>query len=201
MWTAAAEWPGETVFIICGGPSVAAADLDCLRGRRVIVVNSSHEAYPQADILIFGDSRWWVLHKPALAGFGGRIVTTALGSYGEQLLKMRKVRPSAAAALSPDRQALSMQFTTLHAALNLAAHFGVARMVLIGADMGRASDGRSHHHKAHPWPVKPGCWDQQMEQLAWTAAPLAARGIEVINCSAASRIDWWPKRTLAEAVG
>lgn len=198
-WTAQAEWSGETVFIICGGPSVAGMDLGCLTGRRVIAVNSSHAVWPGADFLIFGDTRWWVLHRAALNDFAGRIVTTALGAHGEQLHRMRKVRPADGAAICPDRQALSMQFTTLHGALNLAAHLGVARIVLIGADMARSADGRSHHHKAHPWPVKPGCWDQQMEQLAWTAAPLMARGIAVINTSAASRIGWWPKLSLAAA--
>ena len=73
------EWPGETVFIVGGGPSVLGVDLEALRGRRVIAINSSVYAVPWADILYFGDWRWW--HEPenkaAVASFPGRVVTTS----------------------------------------------------------------------------------------------------------------------------
>ncbi len=89
--------------------------------------------------------------------------------------------------------------TSLHAAMNFAVHLGASRLVLLGADM--QPDGeRTHHHAPHPWPQKPGCWDTQMTALRQTVEPLAQMGIEVINTSPVSRIDWWPKASLDECL-
>jgi hypothetical protein len=199
-WRVPRDWPGETAFILAGGPSVAGLDLAQLGGRRVIAINSSVFAWPAADVLIFGDTRWWRQHEAGLANFAGRIVTTALGARSPRLSKLRKLAPKPGAALSRDAGALCMQFTTLHAAIDLAAQLGAVRIVLLGADMQRAADGRSHHHPPHQWAVKPGCWDEQMAQLQWTAAELVERGIAVINCSPQSRIGWWRKETLNEVL-
>ena len=57
FWSVPREWPGETAFIVGGGPSVLGQDLDALRGRRVIVINSSVYAVPGADFLFFDDHR------------------------------------------------------------------------------------------------------------------------------------------------
>ena len=59
LWSVPRAWPGETAYIVAGGPSVAWQDLGLLRGRRVIAVNSSWEAVPWAAILLFADLRWW----------------------------------------------------------------------------------------------------------------------------------------------
>src|SRR4029450_12910778 len=79
FWSVPREWPGETVFIVGGGPSVLQQDLGLLRGRRVIVINSSFYSVPWADILYFGDYRWWnePENKAAIAGFAGRAVTVS----------------------------------------------------------------------------------------------------------------------------
>jgi hypothetical protein len=63
LWNVTPEWAGETVFIVAGGPSVAAQNLDVLAGRKVIAVNSSYERVPGADVLFFGDCRWWDEHR------------------------------------------------------------------------------------------------------------------------------------------
>lgn len=194
------EWEGQTAFIIGGGPSVAEQDLSALAGRRVIVVNSSYEAYPGADALFFGDHRWWQVHACRLENFPGRIYSCAAASAGRRLLKLRRVVPPP--GLAEDRDAVASQRTSLHGAMNLAVHLGVRRIVLLGADMGRDASGRSHHHSPHQWANRPGneTWDVQMAQFRFIVAPLAARGVEVINASPVSRIPWWPIRPLGEAL-
>lgn len=192
------EWGGETAFIIAGGPSVAGEDVSRLQGRRVIVVNSSYAVAPFADILFFGDSRWWIEHRARLAGFAGRMVTCSNGARGDRLLHLRKVRPPPGITFDPG--AVAMSRTSLQGAMNVAVHLGVARIVLIGADMQPARDGRSHHHQPHPWPVRTGCWAEQMKDLRHAAAPLAERGVEVVNASPRSLITWWPQRRMEEVL-
>ncbi|MBX9757216.1 MAG: hypothetical protein K2Y29_00455 [Beijerinckiaceae bacterium] len=193
MWTVPPLWKGETVFIIAGGPSVARQNVESLRGRRVIVINSSWQAAPWAEFLFFGDRRWFAENEKRLAGFAGAIVTCAPNTFGPRVRRLRKMTPPP--GLSQDPTAVVMGRTSLHAAMNFAAHLGVERMVLLGVDM-QAEGDRSHHHAPHPWPQKPGCWDQQMHTLRSIVEPLKARGIEVWNTSDVSQLEWWPRESL-----
>lgn len=199
MWTVPREWARETVFIIAGGPSVTQADVDSLKGRRVIVINSSYEKAPWADFLFFGDARWWGQHRSKLSTFAGRIVTvSSAGDKNKRIMHLEKKRPP---GLSKDPTMLTMRNTSLHGALNLAAHLiGEGSIAVLGADMQKDKDGRTHHHSKHPWPTRPGCWDRQMAELKTVAKPLKDMNIAVVNCSLASRIDWWPKKPLAEVL-
>ena len=198
-WHVAPEWAGETAFIVAGGTSVLDQDLSLLRGRRVIVINSSYEAAPFADFLFFGDASWWETHcrRQALAAFAGRVVTVSVRAAGPRLLRLRRRVPPP--GLSLDRSCAVSERTSLQGAINFAVHLGVKRIVLLGADMRRADDDRSHHHSPHPRPNKPGnqTWDIQMAQLRLAVEPLRQLGIDVVNTSPITRIDWWPRAELA----
>jgi hypothetical protein len=193
-------WTGQTAFIVGGGTSVATQNLDVLRGRRVIVVNSSYERVPFADYLFFGDIKWFHHHwrKPEFLAFAGNIVTVHATLTGDsRVLHMKRVQPREC-GLSDARDSLASQRTSLQGAINLAVHEGAARLVLLGADMQRAPDGTSHHHTPHPWRNQPGnvTWDQQMRELESAVPLLKARGVEVINASPYSRLPWWPMQPL-----
>src|SRR6266404_2056010 len=86
FWTVTPEWQGETAFLICGGPSVLDQNIDLLRGRKVMVVNSSCYRIPWADILFFGDERWGREYSEAVDAFRGRVV-----SVRETPLKHEKI--------------------------------------------------------------------------------------------------------------
>lgn len=197
FWTVPQEWPGQTVYIVAGGPSVADQDTDQLRGLRVLVVNSSWERCPFAQYLFFGDRKWWVWNRNEVKRFAGRIVTTsAVAADGPRVERLKK--GPAQRGISPDRQMVCWENTSLHAAINLAAHLiGSGRIVLLGADMKKAADGRTHHHKPH---YTRGLWKQHMQQLRHTVQPLKDMNIDVINTSPVSLIDWWPKMSLDDAV-
>lgn len=178
------EWPGQTVFIVCGGPSVADVDLGVLHGRRVIVINSSLHAVPWADFLFFGDWRWWnegENQKAALA-FRGRIVTTSRMVGHPRVLVCRKTNPPGLAVVN---DSLMQKWTSLTAATNLAAHLvgPGGTIVWLGADGRIAPDGRTHHHKPHRWPHKPGCYDMQLADLRTIVPSLRTLGIAAYNAS------------------
>jgi hypothetical protein len=202
QWIVTPEWKAQTAYIVGGGPSVKQQNLELLRGRNVIALNSSYSACPFAQFLFFGDARWYLEHrrKEAFNSFAGRIVTCSQTVRGPKLLGLFRTNPPPGFDERPTH--VASQRTNLQGAMNLAAHLGVKRIVLLGADMRRAEDGSSHHHEPHPWPNAPGngCWDLQMEQLSLIIDPLAQRGIEVINTSLVSRLDWWTKLTLEQAI-
>ena len=187
FWSVPREWPGETVFVVAGGPSVLDLDLDALRGRRVIVINSSVFAVPWADYLYFGDFRWWNdgQNQAAAMRFGGRIVTTSRLVSHPRVLVCRKTRPPGL-ALAAD--SLMQKWTSLTAATNLAAHLvgPGGTIVWLGADGRIAADGRTHHHQPHRWPHKPGCHDKHLADLRTIVPSLRALDIAAFNASPGS---------------
>jgi len=184
FWSVPREWACETAFIIGGGPSVLAVDLEALRGRRVIVINSSVYKVPWADILYFGDWRWWHEdeNRAAVASFQGRVVTTSQMVKDDKALICRKTNPP---GLAFAHDSLMQKWTSLTAATNLAAHLigPGGTIVWLGADGKHAADGRTHHHKPHRWPYKPGCYDKQHADLATIIPSLQQRRIAAFNAS------------------
>lgn len=183
FWSVPREWPGETVFIVGGGPSVLGQDLEALRGRRVIAINSSVYAVSWADILYFGDWRWWNEpdNRAAAASFAGRVITTSRLVSDRKVLVCRKTNPP---GLALEHNSLMQKWTSLTAATNLAAHMvgpGGA-IVWLGAD-GKIADGRTHHHKPHRWPHKPGCYEKQKADLVTIIPSLQRLKIAAYNAS------------------
>lgn len=204
----APEWEGEVGYIVAGGPSVTQGDVDRLKGRKVLVINTSYEKAPWADFLFYGDKMWWTNNgKKVRETFAGRIVTVRMHndwqSAPNDALVLLKVPDR---GLATERHALTMHRTSLQASINLLVHLGVKRIVLLGVDMQAAKDGRTHHHSPYPrkkhrrdnW--QRDCWRLQMQDLKTTVKPLARLGVEVVNTSMDSLIDWWPKRPLAEVL-
>ena len=183
FWSVPREWPGETVFIVGGGPSVLGQDLEALRGRRVIAINSSAQAVPWADFLYFGDWRWWHDNRAVVDQFAGRIVTVSrMCSEDKKVLMCRCTKPPGLAAA---HDSLMQRWTSLTAATNLAAHLvGPGGTVIwLGADGRIAADGRTHHHRPHRWPPRPGCYDKQKTDLVTIIPSLQKLGIAAYNAS------------------
>jgi hypothetical protein len=201
------EWKGEVAFIIAGGPSVKTQNLELLRGRRVIAINSSYEAVPWADVLFFGDGRWWNgdrkigfkgNHDNVRKVFCGRIITCSrVARFIDRVEVLHKAEPN---GLCLERTALSMRQTSLSGAINLAVHFGVSGIVLLGADGTYGPNKETHHHADHPWPHRKGCWDLQRKELETLVEPLNQLGIKVINASPGSAWPMWPVMNLSEAI-
>jgi hypothetical protein len=180
-WIVPCEWPGEVAYIVGGGPSVLTQDLMRLRGQRVIVINSSVYAVPWADILFFGDWRWWNVNQAAVANFKGRVVTTTKIRTDPKVKVCKKAHPP---GLAMQRDSLMQLWTSLTAATNLAAHL-VGRggaIIWLGAD-GKIAPDRTHHHKPHPWPHKPGAYEKQYRDLITIVPSLWQMGVAAFNAS------------------
>jgi len=190
------------VFIVAGGPSVAGQDTDRLERQRVIAINSSWQCVPFAEILFFGDDRWWreYLHL-VLAGFTGRIVTCAQAVHHARIEKLqRRTCPG----LSDNRGEVMVRRTSLTGAINLAVHMGFNSIVLLGADGGPSPDGRIHHHAEYGPRLNTSfsnLWAEQRKDLEAAAVDLKRLGVEVVNASPSSALsDLWPIVTLDDVL-
>jgi len=184
---------------VAGGPSVIDQPLDLLRGHRVIAINSSWSRVPFADLLFFGDARWFYHNgDDVMSGFAGRIATCALGVGGSRVLRLRRAPPPGLAA---EADTVTLRRTSATAAINLAVHLGVSRIVLLGLDGKVATDGRTHHHAPHPWHLRHGWADEQRDDLASLVAPLQARKVEVLNAAPDSAVTLWPAIAFPAVIG
>lgn len=191
-----AIWPDETCYIVASGPSLRGFDFTKLDGRKVIVINSSVFAYPTAPVHFFGDARWWGWNGEEVRRIFKGHIFTACEITEPRIHNLVKRNP--APYVSLERGEVSMRRTSLTATINLAVHFGCKRLILLGADQKADQDGRTHHHDPHPIPQMKGCWDVQLKELRGVGDELRELGIEVINTSLGSRINWWPKQPIEE---
>lgn len=203
LWTIEPDWLGETVFIVAGGTSATPDDIASLKGRKVIAINSSYHSAPFADILFFADSRWWVREREQFRftseSFAGIIATTSKASKTSRLHRLRQVVPPPGMAMA--RNSVALERTSLQAAMNIAMHKGARRMVLLGADNRDGDDGRIHHHAEYPWTRHRLTWDVKKDQLGLAATDLKKMGVEVLNCSNITTLDFWPTPRLSDVLG
>lgn len=216
-WSVPPLWAGETVVCVASGPSLRDVNLCRLEGCRTIVVNDNYLRCPWADILYFCDHKWWVWHttKPAFrrrfAAFRGlkvtmdrrvheadpRIEWVADGGWNDaQGLVGLDARPTHL------RNGRNGGYQALH----LAVHLGARRIVLLGYDMKAGPQGEGHWFGEHvdetgqerkTAPATIAAWAKNFETLV---APLAERGVEVLNATPESAIACFPRVSLADGL-
>ena len=203
-WTVAPEWKGETVAILGGGPSLAPGDVNSLHGRmRVIAVNNAYRLAPWADLVYFSDECWydWHRNEKAFRRFGGWKVALANARTFARDPSIRILQNYGNNGFCDIADGVMTGRSSGYQAINLAAHLGVSRIILLGFDM-RAVAGRTHWHMAHQRPTPPEDFGNVMlPQFANLVEPLRARGIEVLNATLGSAITCFPRVTLDEALG
>lgn len=198
LWIPEPKWKGETAFIIGGGPSVIKQDLNLIRGRHVIAINTSYKVASWADYLIFSDDPWWRFNQPKIS-FSGHIVSVSAVSKGEKI--WRRLERRKPPGMSDKPGTVTVNWTTMTAAIDLAAQLGATRIVTLGLDgkaiqTGKDTKGRpillTHHHEPHKSSNCVRNFANQRNDLKSFVQPLKDRGIEVLNASPGSAIDLWP---------
>jgi hypothetical protein len=198
FWSCPRLWPGETVVILAGGPSLSAEQVEMVRHAhisghiRVIVINSSYLLAPWADVLYACDTRWWDAN-PAAYGFAGLKVTLGpeiAAAHPDVRLLERTFAPGLDRAPTRIRTGKNGGYQALGLAFHLA---GEHLDLLLGYDLRCAvgPDGRrvTHWHGGHKhrqWQV-----DETttfLPEYPALAADLAAAGVAVVNCTPGSAL-------------
>jgi len=194
-----------TWVCIASGPSLTQDDVDHCRGKaRVVVVNDGYRLAPWADALYACDRPWWDLHfndvretfqgswyshsKPATDQYGAHHVE---GVDGEGLCK------------TPG--CVHFGANGGYQVVNLAYHWGARRILLLGYDCQADpyDPERTHWFGQHPGnlergsPEKFGKWIRRYRALY---DDLKAEGVELINCSRQTAINFVPRMPIEEAL-
>ena len=168
------------------------ADVDACRGRaRMIVVNNAYHLAPWADVLYAADEKWWRWQKGA-TGFAGLKYT--IDPQRSPWPGLQVLRNTGAHGLERQPTGLRTGFNSGYQAINLAVHLGAARILLLGYDM-----HGDHFFGAHPDQSRPP-FAVCLREFPSLAAPLAALGIDVVNCTPGSALRVWPVVPLAVAL-
>lgn len=191
----------KTVAIIANGPSLTPAQVNYLRGRAlVIAVSDAYRLAPWADIVYSSCKPWWDVHRDNV---------DALGVTGELWTQSEDAAQTYALERIPHRgggEGLVSWTCCGGCSGEHATHLAVwryelgagDRIILVGHDMG--ATGRGHWFGDHPAPLVNGAdFPSMLKTWPALARDMAARGIDVVNCTTKSAIDCFPKQELAVA--
>jgi hypothetical protein len=200
-------WPDETVALVATGPSLSVGDLARVRGRyKVIAINDAISIAPWAEVLYSSDVRWWRRYQ-GVPNFRG-----AKFSIGRSRGRRDPIAPyddievlehTGIDGLEPLPHGLRSGEHSGYAAINLAVHFGAARLVLLGYDLGLPAIGPSHFFGRHPAGLPETTapeFARFRAHYASLAVELDTRGIVVVNCAPTTRLEVFPVRPLAHVL-
>jgi len=190
------RYPGGTIACLGTGPSLTQADVDYVRGRAtaVIAVNDAVKLAPWAEVLYAADTKWWYWHRTDQAVLGFQGLKIALTPSAQRFPGVQVLRNTGDAGLDLRPDCLRAGRNSGYQAINLAVHLGAARIVLLGYDMqGGHFFG---HHPDQSGPPFALC----LKRFQTLVKPLAAIGVEIVNCSRRTALTCFPCRPLEEAL-
>lgn len=228
-WKAPPIWQGGECWILGGGPSVfrqfgipddvikgvtsreippsSYSDyLSPIHDKHVIGINNAYQIGTWIDVLYFGDCTWYNLHRLKLIDWPGlKVSHCARFQENVKRAKQEKIKfmardKSHKLGISRRPGHVSWNFNSGAAAISLAAHFGVKRIILLGFDMAiDKKTSASHWHGSHRAPgEKPKIAPEKAYRKHLTSFPQIAkeakeRGLEIINASPKSAIQAFQK--------
>lgn len=190
-------WPGSTIVILGGGPSLTEADVRYVGERphlaRTIAIKEAYLLAPWADVLYACDHSWWRYYDGAPTYAGLKYTLEAPYSGVVQL------QNTGDSGLELEPTGLRTGHNSGYQAINLAVHLGATRVLLVGYDCWAGSDGRQtwytakRPHLTSPYPVF-------LQSFSTIVEPLKAAGIEVINCSRWTLLRAFPQQQLEDVL-
>ena len=190
FWSVPRCWPGETVAVFGGNPSLTQEQVDACRGRcRAIALNRAYVLAPWADWLFGSEAgKFWDWcsgprrvnpTEPDALDFAGTKIVLRCGRARERLpvlaaAGVKVLRHSLEHGLSDDPSEARGTHAAEHV-LSIIHHTGAVRVLLLGI-------GARPGHWHASWPdgeCGPHVHQLRMVRLRARAAELAKLGIEV----------------------
>lgn len=195
------QWKGETAVLIASGPSLSEQDVSAVRGKaRCLTINDNWRLAPWADALYAADHNWWH-HYRYVHEFTGQKWTVAAhwcdGEAEAHGINVLQARDEPGLSRDPGVVNVGLVGNSGFQALNLAVHFGVSRIILLGYDLNDSGD--SHWFGDHPRGlVNTGLSKNAGRRKGFEAAvpDLEDMGVEVINCSRETDLTCFPRADL-----
>ena len=220
LWKVPRMWEGGTCIIIGGGPSILkqfnvpdeivsdvhvgkrqpsaySPYLEPIHKHHVIAVNVAYKIGAWIDMMIFGDSSTWSEDRKGILEFRGLKVTCAdmLPQNSNSLKYLGRDPKKRKGGISTDHCLVGWNKNSGAAAMNLAVHTGVKRIILLGFDMRLDSSQNQHWHKFYTSPLNQttSIFNKHLAGFPQIKKDLDALGIEVLNANPDSAIEVFKK--------
>lgn len=181
-------WDGSTVCILASGPSLTEEQVQAARTwrsegevGRVIVINTTFQLAPWADVLYACDARWWDMYigevREKFLGQSWTQDQAAKDKYEDLHLVKSEREEGLSKRPGVIRQGMSSGFQSM----NLAYQAGARKILLLGFDC-QDVDKKQHWHGDHPSPIKSTQpYNGWLRHFAKLAVDLKEVGVEVVN--------------------
>lgn len=230
FWKIPKIWEGGECWIIGGGPSIPyefgvpeeiiakvqggelpleaySPYLSPIHDKHCIAINAACFIGDWYDLIFFGDSGFYWQNRDAVLPIGKLKITSSpnmLQMGRREGIKTIQRNDGYARGISRAPNTLSWNFNSGASAINLAYHFGVRKVYLLGMDMCAGEhDGNQHFHRVY---MAPGLKKNPMKlpfRRHLPSFPIIAKdaeelGLEIINVSQRSTITEFKKMTIKE---
>ncbi len=198
-WVVPRMWVGQTVAVLASGQSMSQDIADQVWHLPRIAINRTWELAPDANIIYGCDEIWWRANPMALTCRGIKVAMEPLPDMHPALPPAVKCMRNSGRTGFDNRQGYLRTHRNSGAqAVQVAAHAGAARILLLGFDM-----HGEHWHEPHPKgfgnpsPDRFAMWIATFKGLALA---LKRIGIDVVNCTEGSALDCCRRMSLEEAL-
>lgn len=181
-----------------------------LRGKaRVIAIKENVNIYPAADMVYGCDAAWW-RHRKGLPDFTGLRVCWApeipREFPGVAAVKIRMKTASPPTYIDKlvldSTDEIGGGGNSGFQAMNLALRFGSRRIILVGFDM--TDRGGVHWYGRNTWHAATNPTDtafaRWLQAFAHSMAEIQRIGAEIVNASAMSALNTFPRRSIEDAL-
>lgn len=198
-WTIPPMWKGQTVAVLASGQSMSQAMADKVWHLPRIVVNRTWELAPDAQIIYACDEMWWRENPMAVQCRGIKLAMEPLPGLAPNLpVSVRCMKNSGKHGFDHRQDTLRTHSNGGAQAVQVAAHAGAARILLLGFDM-----HGEHWHEPYPErfgnpnPERFARWIRRFRALALA---LKRMGVDVVNCTEGSALDSCRRLTIDQAL-
>jgi hypothetical protein len=138
-------WDGGSCVILGGGESIRLLSPDLVAQQRAIAVNCAAIDFPRSEVFFWGDAGFPQRWAKELQTFQGLKVSCCASDASIPGVRfVRKLRDGGPLTTNP--RCVRWNSSSGAAAINLAVHFGVKRIILCGFDMHKREDGHNNYH-------------------------------------------------------
>jgi hypothetical protein len=186
-------------------PSAYSPYLSALHNRHVIGINNAYRLGDWIDMLFFGDCGWYLVHRLGIANYPVLKITCCARFANRSPHQMEGIRylskdHNHKNGISPNPSMVSWNGNSGAAAISLAVHTGVKRIILLGFDMSLDDNNTSHWFGAHKKGAKPP-FARHLVGFPAIASDAKALGIEIVNASPKSAIKVFKRCSVDELLG
>ena len=190
-------WPDSIIYIIGGGPSLKDFNWDQLKDKNVIAINRAFETVPGAGVLYWTDTRFYSWYKEGITNFKGLKITCH--PIAERPGDVLVLKPNESSQLDTRPSFINHGNSSGFGGINLAVKLGAKKIYLLGFDMGTAPNN-THWRSGYSIPHNDTIYDKMIEKMSIIPDQLRKMKIQIFNASPSSRLDFFRKCKIEEAI-